>query len=114
MEHQNRETISSIRDQSYQKGYMDGYLRGIEDYRSGSIRTFREPELLDKPIQFLNLTKRPFNSLDRAGYRTIRQIVSLPQEEIWKIRNLGHKGLHEVAWALWNLGIRDSRWNEWL
>ena len=96
---------------AYNRGYIAGYQRGMEDSKAGS-RT--KPELLDLPIQFLNLSTRPFNCLDRAGHRTIRDIISLNQQEIRKIRNLGTKGLHEIAQSLWDRGVRDSEWNTWL
>ena len=105
------EHIRMIKQQAFHEGFIAGYQRGIEDSRAWSQVP---PALLDSPLQFLNLSSRPFNSLDRAGHRTIRDIISLNRQEIWKIRNLGTKGLHEIAQALWNLGIRDSQWNEWL
>ena len=103
--------IRLLKQQAYHEGYIAGYQRGLEDSRIG-MQT--PPELLDRPLQFLNLSARPFNCLDRSGHRTIRDITSLNRQEIWMIRNLGAKGLHEVAQALWDLGIRDSHWNEWL
>ena len=108
------EYIRLVKRQAYHIGYIAGYRRGVEDSKSGKADTQLEPELLDRPIQFLNLSTRPFNSLDRAGYRTIGDIVSLSKQEIWKIRSLGDKGLREIAGALWDYGIRDSEWNEWL
>ena len=105
------EHIRLLQQRAYHEGYMAGYQRGIEDSRTG-VQT--PPALLDCPLRFLNLSTRPFNSLDRAGYRRIGDIVSLNRQEIWKIRSLGTKGLHEIALALWDAGIRDSRWNEWL
>ena len=102
-----------LKRRAYMKGYMAGYHRGIEDSRAGKTETQTETAFLDRPIQFLNLSVRPFNSLDRAGYRRIRDIVSLDQQEIQKIRGLGIQGLREVAGALWDYGIRDSGWNEW-
>ena len=105
------EHIRLLKQQAFHEGYIAGYQRGIEDGRAGGQVS---PDLLDAPLQFLNLSTRAFNSLDRAGHRTIRDIISLNRQEIWKIRNLGTKGLHEIARSLWNLGIRDSQWNEWL
>ena len=102
------------KEQSYHKGYLRGYERGVEDCKSGAVRKEIAPDLPDRPIQFLNLTTRPFNCLDRSGYRTIREITVLNQQQIGQIRNLGAKGLCEIAWALWNRGIRDTQWNHWL
>ena len=60
---------------------------------------------------FLNLSTRVLNSLDRSGYKTIRDIVCLNEEEIWKIRGLGLKGIQEITQALWNHGIWDPNWH---
>ena len=114
MDNYRNDLIRKAKDQAYHKGFLDGYQRGVADSRAGIADPHLDSDLLNKPIQFLNLTKRPFNSLDRAGFCTIGDIVSLRREEIWKIRNLGSKGLHEIAQALWNQGIWDSEWNEWL
>ncbi len=107
-------SIRSAKEQAYNRGYIAGYQQGIEDSISGKAGFPTETGLLDQPIHFLNLSKRPFNSLDRAGYCTIRDIVSLKKREIWMIRGLGIKGLHEIARALWDCGIQESEWNEWL
>ena len=108
------ESIRLLKARAYNKGYIAGYRQGVEDSKSGKTGAQTEPELLDLPIQFLELSTRPFNSLERAGYHRVRDIVTLDQREIWKIRNLGTKGLHEIAQALWDRGIRESNWNEWL
>ena len=108
------ESIQWAADQSYSRGYIAGYMRGIEDCRAGLCHSSDDSGLWDKPIPFLKLSKRPINCLEQAGYRTVGDIASLRKEDIWKIRNLGRKGLHEIAWALWNHGIRDSQWNDWL
>lgn len=108
------ESIGLLKKQAYYKGFIEGYQRGIEDCKSGKETTRVDPECLDCPLQFLNLSTRTFNSLNRAGYSRIQDIVSLRKQEIWKIRNLGIKGLREIAWALWERGIRYTEWNEWL
>lgn len=105
-------SIRLAKEQAYNKGYIAGYQRGIEDCKSGRMDT--QPDILDCPLQFLNLSKRVINSLDRAGYSRIRDIVPLDPQEIWRIRNLGSKGLCEIAWALWEREIRDTDWNGWL
>ena len=82
------EHIRQVQLRAYHEGYIAGYQRGMEDGRAG-MQT--PPALLDCPLHFLNLSTRPFNSLDRAGYRTVGDIVSLNRQEIWKIRSLGKK-----------------------
>lgn len=107
------EAIRLAKERAYHKGYIDGYRRGVEDGKAGKADIQNEQELLNCPVQFLNLSTRSINCLDRAGYHTIRDIIYLNRQEIWKIRNLGRKGLHEIAVALWDQGIRDSVWDEW-
>ena len=113
MDHQQKESICTIKQQAYHRGYIDGYRRGIEDSKSGKADSSIVPGL-EQPIQILNLSTRPFNSLDRSGSRTIGDIVSLDKEGIGRIRGLGSKGAHEGAHTLWNYGIRHSAWNFWL
>ena len=74
------EDIRQLQHRAYHEGYMAGYQRGMEDGRAGMQMP---PALLNCPLQFLNLSTRPFNSLDRAGYRTVGDIVSLDRKEIW-------------------------------
>lgn len=114
MEHQQREYIGMIKRQAYHKGFIDGYQRGLDDCNSGVVAPQADSDLLDRPIQLLNLSTRPFNCLVRCGYSTIRDIVALNREDIWKIRGLGNKGIQEIALALWNFGIGHSEWNFWL
>ena len=108
------ENLSLLKQQAYYKGYLDGYRRGVEDAAVGRAGTQTESGKLDCPIQFLNLSVRPFNCLDRAGFHSVRELVSLNRQQIWAIRNLGIKGLREIAEALHTYGIGDSAWSEWL
>lgn len=103
--------LNAVKTNAHNKGYMEGYRNGVLDCKEGRVDPSIVPESLDQPIQYLNLTKRPFNCLDRKGYRYIRDIAGLSREEIWKIRNLGAKGAQEIAEALVNCGIGDSEWN---
>ena len=63
MEHQQREYIGLIKRQAYHKGFIDGYQRGLDDSKSGVVAPQTDPDLLDRPIQLLNLSTRPFNCL---------------------------------------------------
>lgn len=111
MNHQQKDAICMIKHHAYRKGYMDGYRHGIADSKNSLENPQIASNLLAQPIQFLNLSTRPFNCLDRSGFRTIGDIVPLSKEDIWRIRGLGSKGMQEIAQALWNYGIRQSNWN---
>lgn len=99
---------------AYHQGYLTGYEKGLADGRNSTEECALPPEMMNLPIQYLNLSVRPYNCLYRSGYEYIRDIVSLSKEEIFKIRNLGRFGANEIAKALCDRGILDSEWNHYL
>lgn len=64
------------------------------------------PELKDllRNIDSFNLSARCFNCLDRAGIRTLGELVLLSEEEIKNIKNLGKKSFDEITEKLAELG----------
>ena len=50
----------------------------------------------DRPIETLNLSVRSFNCLKRAGIHTVQQLLSIPSENLLKIRNLGKMSASEI------------------
>lgn len=99
---------------AYHQGYLTGCEKGLADGRNSTEECALPPEMMNLPIQYLNLSVRPYNCLYRSGYEYIRDIVSLSKEEIFKIRNLGRFGANEIAKALCDRGILDSEWNHYL
>lgn len=47
-------------------------------------------------ISNLSFTKRTFNCLNRAGIKTLGELLCLSQEELLRIRNLGTQSLNEI------------------
>ena len=45
----------------------------------------------DKGIEELNLSRRAYNSLTRAGIDTVRDVMNCTTEDFTKIRTLGRK-----------------------
>lgn len=52
--------------------------------------------LVDCPIESMGLPVRVNNALERAGLHYARQFVYLPDERLFKIRNLGKKGVTAI------------------
>ncbi len=65
-------------------------------------------EALDDPfIDDLNLSVRAFCCLKRAGINTVSDIIELPKDDWFKIRNLGRKTLKEVVEKMHAAGYNE-------
>lgn len=53
-------------------------------------------QLMEKPIEDLDLSVRPYNCLKRAGINTVGDLVNHTEVEIMRVRNLGKKSLDEI------------------
>lgn len=74
----------------------------------------QDPKVLLIPFEELDLTVRSFNSLRRAGYEFVGDIVNLTYEQILKIKSLPRKNCIEVALKLRQLGLRDTSWKDFI
>jgi len=80
-----------------------------EDIGNTSI-VIEKPEsqrdkVLEMTIEELDLSVRSFNCLKRAGINTVEDLINKTQEEMMKVRNLGHKSLEEVIKKLDDMGL---------
>ncbi|MEZ5990375.1 MAG: DNA-directed RNA polymerase subunit alpha [Planctomycetota bacterium] len=62
-------------------------------------------ELLDQSLDRLNLSVRAKNCLDSENILTVRELVSLTESELLKVRNFGKTSLKEVKIKLQELGL---------
>ncbi len=62
-------------------------------------------KLLDQPLDRLNLSVRAKNCLDSENIVTIRELVSLTESELLKVRNFGKTSLKEVQKELKKLNL---------
>ena len=62
-------------------------------------------KVLQMTIEELDLSVRSFNCLKRAGINTVEDLISKTQEDMMKVRNLGHKSLEEVINKLDTMGL---------
>lgn len=70
----------------------------------------QETDELDKPIDDLDLSVRPYNCLRQANFRIIRDLTEKTEEEIRSLRNLGEKSFTEIKnkLASWGLTFRKD------
>lgn len=65
-------------------------------------------KVLEMTIEELDLSVRSFNCLKRAGINTVEDLISKTEEDMMRVRNLGHKSLDEVVAKLASLGFHLS------
>jgi DNA-directed RNA polymerase subunit alpha len=62
-------------------------------------------KLAKKPIEELDLSVRSYNCLKRAGMELIADLLDKTEEDMQKVRNLGHKSYQEVMAKLESMGL---------
>ena len=55
-----------------------------------------ESQVLDTPIEDLQLSVRSLNCLKRAGIRSVGELLTYSEEDIMKLKNFGQKSLDEI------------------
>lgn len=96
----------------YGREAVEGALPPILEKVTGEFRAREQRSMvgLDDGIEELDLSVRTFNSLKRAGYHTVRQIVAAENEPetLLAIRSFGQVSLIEITNALnRKLGVRS-------
>ena len=69
-------------------------------------------KVLDLTIDELDLSVRSFNCLKRAGINTVEDLIGKSEEDMMKVRNLGHKSLEEVIAKLASFGFTFKKEEE--
>lgn len=101
-------------NQGFLLGYQEGYQRCAQENRIDPLHKIPQSGPLDQPLEYLNLSPRVFNILDRYGHKYIRDIIPLTEEEIMRMRSLGKFAAKEVAQALQAAGIPMTDWYRFL
>ncbi len=60
---------------------------------------------LSMTIEELNLSVRSHNSLDKAGIKTVGELINRPFSALKQIENLGDKSVSEIVEIIQNLGL---------
>ncbi len=69
----------------------------------------KKEKVLEMTIEELDLSVRSFNCLKRAGIDTVEDLINRTEDDMIKVRNLGHKSLEEVIQKLSSLGLALKR-----
>jgi len=62
-------------------------------------------ELLDQSLGIMDLSTRSSNSLKNAGIETLRELVSVTEEDMMAFDNFGKRSLEEIKEKLAELGL---------
>ncbi|MDO4939198.1 MAG: DNA-directed RNA polymerase subunit alpha [Lachnospiraceae bacterium] len=65
----------------------------------------QKEKVLEMNIDELELSVRSYNCLKRASINTVEELTNKTEDEMMKVRNLGHKSLEEVKAKLEQLGF---------
>lgn len=92
------------------RSILDELNRLSEIVNSTEVLRSNDPEVLDIPLEELNLSVRSFNALRRRGVKTVRDLVSMTEEDIMNVRNFGKRSYDEIIGILEKMGLklRDS------
>jgi DNA-directed RNA polymerase subunit alpha len=67
---------------------------------TNSTENIDNTQFLNSPIEKLNLSKRVLNSLKRANYNTIGDLIYSSKERFKNIKNFGKKSMVELKNSL--------------
>ena len=109
-----KRVAASEYNRGYSVGYSEGYSDGKVDGAAGITKPYASDEVLDRPIQSLNLSTRAYSCLLPAQCKRIGDLVRLTDETISTMRQLGKVSANEIAQAIKALNIEHSAWDRYL
>lgn len=109
-----RKAMSSEYNRGYGVGYRLGYTDGVKDGMNGVTQPAGPDEVLNQPIETLDLPTRAHSCLIAMGCKRIADVVRVPSVEIATTPNLGKISANDIAKTLKKLGIGITAWDEYL
>jgi len=109
-----RNRIQEVKQEAYHKGYADGYQKGIGDSSFEDFRKNLPEHLLNMPIETMGLPTHAYNCLFRAKCERIQDVVSLDEDGIYRIRNMGKVTAGVIGEKLQELGINNTAWDKYI
>ena len=67
-----------------------------------------ETDYSDMTIEELDLSVRSYNCLKRANINTVGELLQKTEEDLFKVRNLGHPSIREIKAKLVSMGLSLS------
>ena len=101
-------------NRGYSVGYSEGYSDGKVDGAAGITKPYASDEVLNRPIESLNLSTRAQGCLRLAKCKRIGDVARLSDEEIRTMRQLGKVSANEIAQAIKSLHIARTAWDRYL
>ncbi len=101
-------------NRGYSVGYSEGYSDGKVDGAAGITKPYASDEVLNRPIESLNLSTRAHSCLRMAQCKRIGDVVRLTDDTISTMRQLGKVSANEIAQAIKALNIQHSAWDKYL
>jgi len=98
----------------YRSGFYEGYEKGLQEAGREKPGLHASDDILNLPIEALEIPIRVVNSLRRANCERIRDLVVFRVEKIQWTRNLGPKYAGLIAKGLRSYGICDTAWDMFL
>jgi DNA-directed RNA polymerase subunit alpha len=86
-------------------GFEEGAAAGTDAVVSGAGLDPKLREILNQPIEMIELTSRASNCLKVARIRTIGELVGKRDEELLAVKNFGKKSLDEIKDRLKDMGL---------
>ncbi len=91
--------------------YADRLANGEEEIKSGELASevgedALPEEMLNTFLEELDLPTRVVNALQKAGIKTVGDLLSRKQTDLLKVKNLGEKSLKEIDKILAKEGFR--------
>lgn len=108
-----RSRMKNEYERGYERGRNVGYKQGVEDARNQKLREDIDADITCTPLTHLNLSTRTFNCLHRRQCETVGDFAHWEDDEILRTRNLGAKGIREIANALLCIGISQTEWDKY-
>ena len=95
----------------YTQGYLDGYRDGTKDVQKGITKELKNNDILQLPIESMEITTRAYNCLVRLGCRYVSDLLQLSETNLHRARGMGSKTAAEIACWLDRNGFKHTVWS---
>lgn len=109
-----RRVSTSEYNRGYSAGYRLGYADGFKDGQNGINQAFGPDDVMNQPIEVLNLPTRAHSCLIAMGCKRIADVARTPSSIIATTPHLGKISANDIAKALKKIGVGITAWDEYL